>query len=382
MEQRTHTRRTDGQTVALFLPSLRGGGAERMMVNLANGLAASGARVDLVLAHREGEYFHEVSTHVRIVNLRKRRILWTLLPLVHYLRSRKPMALIATLDHANIIAVCAALLTGRHTMAIVRVANTLSESLQGSAWHKRVLRKYGAMLFYRFADAVVANSHASADDLARVLHIPRACIRVIYNPTVTADITNRSKEPVTHSWLTRAGDPVILAVGRLHPQKDYPTLIRAFARVRETLPARLLILGAVARGHEALRADLERLADELGVRDHVDFHGFVKNPYAYMARADVYVLSSRWEGLPNTLIEAMAVGTPVVSTDCPSGPAEILDGGAYGALVPVGDADALARAIVATLEDPPESRTLQDRAGLFSAERAVRAYRALIAKHT
>jgi glycosyltransferase involved in cell wall biosynthesis len=176
--------------------------------------------------------------------------------------------------------------------------------------------------------------------LARVLKVPRKQIYVIYNPTFDDSLLLRAKEPVEHSWFQAGEPPVILGVGRLTYQKDFATLLRAFARVRQELVCRLVILG---EGEE--RAKLEGLAEELGVRKHVDLPGFVDNPYKYMIRASVFVLSSRYEGLPNVLIEALACGVPVVSTDCPSGPREILLDGRGGPLVPVGDADTMAAAI-------------------------------------
>jgi len=166
-----------------------------------------------------------------------------------------------------------------------------------------------------------------------------------------------------------------LGVGRLDPQKDFPTLIRAFARVRAQRPARLIVLGA--EGHERHSkyvAELKALPARLGIADDVDLPGFRHNPFAFMSRAAVFVLSSIYEGLGNVLIEALACGTPVVSTDCPSGPAEILEGGRFGALVPVGDDAAMAAAIAATLDRPPAAATLRERARMFSVERAVDRY--------
>jgi len=349
-----------------------------MIVHLANEFVNKGAHVELILAHKEGEYFQEVRKEVRIIDFAKSRVLWTLLPFARYLRKNRPDVLISTLDHANIIAVFANLLAAKPTKVIVRIANTLSVSLQGTRLHKRLLRRYGAALFYRFADRIVTNSNGSADDLAHTLHLDRSQIRVIYNPTVTPNIERKSEEPVVHPWLQDKTFPVVLAVGRLHVQKDYPTLLRAIALINEKQPVRLIVLGEELGGGITEKEKLAALARDLSIADMVDFHGFATNPYAYMAKADVYVLSSRWEGLPNTLIEAMAVGTPVVSTDCPSGPSEILEDGKYGTLVPVGDYEALAQAIQDTVQNPISSEELQRRAQLFSSEKATEHYLHLI----
>jgi glycosyltransferase involved in cell wall biosynthesis len=174
--------------------------------------------------------------------------------------------------------------------------------------------------------------------------IPIQKVHVIYNPVVSPELYEKADAPLEHPWFRSNQPPVILGVGRHRPQKGFDTLLRAFARVRQETPARLVILG---EGPE--RPNLERLASELGVAADVDMPGFDPNPFRYMRRAGVFVLSSRYEGLPNVLIQALACGCPVVSTDCPSGPSEILDGGRYGALVPVDDVEAMAGAIVRAL---------------------------------
>ncbi len=196
----------------------------------------------------------------------------------------------------------------------------------------------------------MAVSRGAADDLARTLGIPRERVEVVYNPVITPAILARAKMALDHPWFAPGQPPVIIGVGRLTRQKDFPTLIRAFAEVRRQRSARLIILG---EGEE--RAALEALIAELGVGDDVSLPGFHENAMAYMARAALFVLSSAWEGLPTVLIEALAAGTRVVSTDCPSGPREILQGGRLGALVPVGDSGALARAMTDALDRASET---------------------------
>jgi glycosyltransferase involved in cell wall biosynthesis len=208
---------------------------------------------------------------------------------------------------------------------------------------------------YPSADGIIAVSSGVADDLAEATGIPRESIDVIYNPVVTPEVATASREAVDHPWLAPGEPPVVMGIGRLTPKKDFTTLLQAFAEVRREVPARLMILG---EGPE--RAVLEGLVRTLDLAANVALPGFVGNPYAYLARASLFVLSSRWEGLPTVLIEAMFCGAPVVSTDCPSGPREILNGGRYGRLVPVGDLAALAQAITAGITGniqpaPPES---------------------------
>ena len=227
--------------------------------------------------------------------------------------------------------------------------------------------------FYRHADSIIAVSNGVADDLAQLIAVPRSRITTIYNPVFSSELAARSHEPLAHAWLTPHAPPVVLGIGKLKPQKDFACLIRAFARVRAVRPARLIILGDGAQ-----RESLLALARQLQVAPDVELPGFVANPFAYLARARVFVLSSAWEGLSNVIIEALACGCPVVSTDCPSGPAELLDHGRYGGLVPVGDDEALARTIVQTLDNPPDRQQLQTRASEFSIERAAAEYRRVL----
>ncbi len=355
--------------IAFFVPSLRGGGAEKMMIHLANSFANRGLQVDLIMAEDSGVY--EMPKNVNKVCFKVSKLKYSSFPLIKYLHYKKPYVLIATMEHASIIAVLANFLARSRTKIIARVANTLSLSLQGTPLRRRLIRKYGAMFFYRFADRVVANSKGSAEDLIKTLKLKRDKVKVIYNPTVTPDIFEKAKEEVDHKWLKNKKSLVLLAVGRLHQQKDFPTLIKAFNKLKRE--AKLIILGEGEK-----RKELEKLIKELNLEDSVDIPGFVDNPYAYMARADVYVLSSRWEGLPNTLIEAIACGTPVVSTNCPSGPSEILENGKYGKLVPVGDTNSLAEAIEEALENPIDKEVLQERGKYFSVERAAGEYLNLI----
>jgi len=358
-----------GKRVALFLPSLRGGGAERVMVNLARGFVERGLHVDLVLAKAEGPYLSEVPTGVRVVDLGARRVLYSLPGLVRYLRREQPQAMLSTLNHANIIALWARKLTRVPTRLVIREANTVSVEVANVPALKAKLMPYLIKIFYPWADAIVANSRGVAEDLTKLTGLPPDKIKIIYNPVITPKLFAKAEEPLDHPWFRPGEPPVILGVGRLTKQKDFPTLIRAFALVRKERPARLMILG---EGEE--RPKLEALVRELGLEKDVALPGFVDNPYKYMKRAAIFVLSSRWEGLPSVLIEASALGTPVVSTDCPSGPREILEDGRWGKLVPVGNPEALARGIMEALSNPIRSEDLQKRARAFNLEEIVPQY--------
>jgi len=342
--------------VAIFMPSLFGGGGQRSMVNLAHGMAESGYAVDLVLAQVEGPFLEEVREPVRVVDLKASRALTSLPALVRYLRSEQPEALLSVFGYVNIIASWAWRLAGVPTRLLLNEQNTVSfESGNASTLRGRLV-PWLMKRFYPWANGIVVVSHGVRDDMAQLTKIPSERITVIYNPSVVrAEVLEKAQAPLDHPWFKPDQPPVLVAVGRLQIQKDFPTLLHAFAQVRQNRPVRLLILG---EGKE--RQPLEELIKNLGIENDVSLPGFVMNPYAYMARASLFVLSSRWEGLPTVLIEALCCGTPVVSTDCPSGPREILKDGEYGQLVPVSDMDALAKAIEAALDSktpgpPPES---------------------------
>jgi glycosyltransferase involved in cell wall biosynthesis len=289
--------------------------------------------------------------------------------LERYLRRERPDALISAMTWNNLVAIWAHGLAAVDTTLLVCEHTTLSEQVRStSRWQIRQLPRF-VRAFYSRADVVAAVSDGAAADLARTAELPRERVLTLYNPVDVERVQALAREPCEHPWLAPGEPPLILAVGRLKPEKDYPTLLRAFDRVRAKRPARLLILGEGAQ-----RRALEARVLELGLDDVVELPGFVRNPYAYMARASAFVLSSTWEGLPTVLTEALACGCPVVSTDCRSGPRELLDGGTWGRLVEVGDATALAQALLRTLAAPPPRDELRKGAERFSIERCVAAY--------
>lgn len=356
--------------VAIFLPSLGGGGAERVMFYLARGFVERGYEVDLVLVKREGAYLSEVPENVNVVDLKARRILTSLPALVRYLRRAQPVAVLSALDHSNIAALWARKLARVNVRVVVSIHNVFID-MKYSTYRDRLI-PYIARWCYGWADGVVAVSRGVADNVSKTMGLPRERIRVIYNPVVVPELFELAREPVDHPWFHTNEPPVVLSVGRLAAAKDYPTLFRALSVVIRTRPVRLVVLG---EGEE--RARLEALVRDLGLEDSVSLPGFVKNPHAYMSKAAVFVLSSAWEGLGNVLIEAMVCGTRVVSTDCPSGPAEILENGRWGQLVPVGDVDALAAAMIAALDNPNPENVVR-RAMDFTADQAVSEYLAVL----
>ena len=360
-----------GKRIGIFLPSLNGGGAERVMVTLANGFAARGYAVDLVLATAQGPYLKDVCPDVRIVDLHAGRVIKALLPFARYLRRERPAALLAAMNHANVVAALA------HRWSGVASRLVLSERTTISVEAKRERSVTGRIVYqsvpklYRWADGITAVSQAAARDLERFARLPPRSVLAIYNPFDLERIQSLARVVPSHPWLASSQRPVVLGIGRLTEPKDFPTLIRAFAQSQSRGKARLLILG-----EGPLRSALQAEAAACGLtEDEFQMPGFVDNPYAFLARAGLFVLSSRWEGLPGVLIEAMACSTPVVSTDCPSGPGEILESGRWGKLVPVGDVVALGQAIDAVLATPREALPdVRLRAADFDQERAIDAY--------
>lgn len=358
--------------IALFIPSMRAGGAERVTLTLAQEITERGHAVDLLLAQKEGPNLTSVPESVRLVDFKSRRVLSSLPSLVCYLQREQPQALLSMMVHTNIVALWAHRLARVSTRAIVSERVTLKWRTKQPFYRSSWLWPWLIRRFYPWADGIITVADGVTDDLVQVAGIPREHIRTIYNPVVRPGLDEKAHAPLDHPWFKPKEPPVLLAAGRLTAQKDFPTLIQAFAKVHQTQPVRLLILG---EGED--RPVLEELINALGLDEDVSLPGYAENPYAYMSRASAFVLSSRWEGLPGVLIEALYCGVPLIATDCPSGPHEILRGGRYGQLVPVGNVRALAQAIENTLagQTPYPSRESWSR---FELETVVNQYMSVL----
>ena len=351
------------------MESLGGGGAERVMLNLAQAFSRLEHHVDLVVASTKGPYCSQVPESVRLVDLGTIRTIAAIRPLARYLRRESPNALLSAMGHCNIVALLARKLSGTRARVVITEVSLLKTSTRSAPQFRSRWIPVFAKWFYPWADKIVAISGGVADDLSRLLDLPLESIEVIYNPVVTPELYEKAACALAHPWFKSGAPPVILGVGRLDPEKDFFTLLRAFNIVRRNRNVRLMILG---EGPE--RFVLESLVQELGITDVVALPGFVENPLPFIARASELVLTSRFEGLSNVIIEALACGTPVVATDCPCGPREILDGGRYGKLAPVGNAEALATAVEETLENPPDPMFLKSAAERFSVAPIARQY--------
>ena len=404
-------RTSAGRRVGILLPNLKGGGAERKALTIASGLVRRGHEVDLVVGHLVCDYPGEVPPESRLFYLtgpdgddairgslpvvpepllRGRHAFrirypraslatalpWRQLPMLRSARvARLALATAAYLDRARpdallamlIPSVAAATMAARTARHRVRIVGTLHNAVRSRRWLHRARRSYPRV------DAAVGVSHGVASELTDAVGVPADRVHTIYNPVFSASLAPDPRQPAGHPWLDEPGPPVVLAAGRLTRQKDFPTLLAAFAEVLAHRPARLIVLG---KGR--LRPMLTSEAEGLRIAGRVDFPGFVQNPHAFMAKASLFVLSSRHEGLPTVLIEALACGCPVVSTDCRFGPDEILEDGRWGELVPVGDAKALSEAMLRALDRPRPGDALRERASAFGIDRAVTRYEALL----
>jgi glycosyltransferase involved in cell wall biosynthesis len=332
--------------IAIFLADLDGGGAQRAMLLFARELVARGMPVDVVVARAGGPLRRLLPPEARVVGLPARGVLAGLPALARYLRATRPDALYSTLAYCNVGALLASRLARRGLPVVVREANVPLSADTASSPGNRVLRGL-VRLTYPWAHAVIAVSRDVADELCRVTGRIRHRIAVLPTPVVSDDLLHEAEAPLDHPWFAPDAPPVVVGVGRLVPQKDFPTLLQSFAWLRRFRPLRLVLLG---EGPE--RPALEAQSQRLGIAADVALPGFVDNPFPYLRRAAAFVLSSRYEGMATALLQAMALGTPVVSTDCPGGSHDVLQGGRLGALVPPGNPGALAQAMAAAIGSP------------------------------
>jgi glycosyltransferase involved in cell wall biosynthesis len=371
------------------------------MLQLAHAFVDSGHTVDLVLCRSQGEFMGHLPTGIRVRELKPRPawvsrlllilknwkafgvlflpILISLKPpkslaflpdLIQYLRQEKPSVLLSAKTHTNLVALWATQLAKGSNRVVISERTTLVDIIKTSQkWRWRFILPV-LVHEYPKAGGIITVSNGVKEELVLHAGLPPQTITTIYNPLLTQKIRGKSLDSINHPWFQKEGSPpIILGVGRLVPQKDFATLIKAFSGVRQSRPAHLVIIG---EGRQ--RSALTTLAQNLGIEKDVWMPGFFDNPYAFMSRASMLVLSSTYEGLPNVLIEALACGCPIVSTDCPSGPSEILDKGKYGTLVPMRDNEALAQAIHHTLDNPPNRNSLLSRAADFDIDKISRQY--------
>ncbi len=356
--------------LAVFVAGLAHGGVGKMRVHLINEFARRGLRVDLLLADRDSPYLQKVSPDIRIIDTGTSHATFGIPRVAGYLLRERPRVMLTQRVRVNVLALRAKRLVGADTRIFVTANTNITRQLESARPHKR--RKQYALLrrYYPRNAGIIAVSRGVGDDLAGILGWLPERIKTAPNPVITPELYRLAEEPLSHPWFSDDGPPVILGIGRLEPQKDFATLLHAFALLHRRRPCRLVILG---EGKQ--REELTRLARRLGIETALQMPGFIANPYPFMACADLFVLSSLWEGSPNGLTEALALGTPLVATDCPNGPSEILEQGRYGPLVPPGAPDALAEAMEKTLAAPPDRDALREAArNRYTVERSADAY--------
>lgn len=345
------------ELVSLYLISMEMGGVQRVALNLSSGLVEKGYEVDVVLVNAKGELLKELPDEVTVVDLDANRVATTVLSVRRYLQQRDPDVFYAMMSEINVISSIAHRLSQTDSRLVISEHNMLTNSIS-SVKDTGIVKL--ASFVYPLADHAVAVSQGVYTDLIESTRLSPAKISQIYNPVDIDQIRSEASESIDHPWLDSEEYNVIITAGRHVPQKKFDTLIQSFERLNDD-DARLIILG---KGNET--EALRQVADDLGVSDRVEFPGLVENPFQYISRADVFALSSEYEGFGMILVEALACGCPVVSTNCPSGPEEILEGGMYGPLVSVGSVEELSDGIESVLESPISSDRLQKRAEDFS----------------
>ncbi len=356
-------------SIAIFVSTSGHSGVDRAMQHLIPALARRSYAVDLLKVRRHGPKLAEVPDNVRIIDLGSRHTYTCLPAIVRYLHRERPAAMLADKDRVNRTALLARALARVPTRLVLSSGTTISIDLAHRGAFERWLQRTSMGHLYPFADQVIVTSRGVADDMADYTGLAREHIEVVPSPVVPDELLHTPQPRPEHPWFHDDGPPIVLSVGELGQRKGYDVLLRAFAILHGQRPCRLLILG---RGK--LREELQQLAGELGVADAVNFAGFQPNPFAFMAHADLFAFASRWEGLGFVLIEALAMGTPVVSTDCPSGPREILADGKYGELVPVDDHQAMARAMAKSLDTPADPAHLRQAAQPYTIENSTDCY--------
>lgn len=359
--------------VAILLPNMRSGGAERVALNLANRFSKMGINVDLVLMNACGELLPELSDGIRIVDLSAQRMRGVFLPLLRYLKARRPMALLVMMWPLTVIAISAAMFCPKSLRVVVSDHNALSRSTASTNGLRRWLLKHSIRWLYPKAAAVVVVSQGVADDMVQLTGLQTDSITKIYNPVSRGALPAPLSTNDTVGGWRHPGHKHVITVGTLKPQKDHNTLLMAFSKLRKNIPAKLLILG-----DGPLRSFVLSRAEQLGISDDVFLHGFVRDPYPFYLASDLFVLSSAYEGFGNVLVEALECGLSVVSTDCIAGPREILADGKFGQLVPVNDPESLASAMEAALSEPVDKEALKSRARHFSIERSADQYLKLL----
>jgi glycosyltransferase involved in cell wall biosynthesis len=328
--------------ILFFMQSLGGGGAERTVVNIVNNLNKELFSVKLVIGNNNSNAYSEfLDQKINVIDLKTTRLRYSIVKLRKIINKEQPDIIFTTVNHNNIItSLVTASLVNNKPKLIVREAAIRSESKKAKLINK-ILTKF---CYNIIADGVVALSKGVKNDLVMNFGINKGKVKVIYNPVDIEKIEAMKSESIDEEFVD--DEKVLISVGRLVDTKDYPTLLRAFKIISERFKAKLIIAGI-----GELEKELKQMALDLGIHNNVIFKGFLKNPYKYMSKSDIFILTSKWEGFGHVIVEAMAAGLPVISTECNSGPKEIITNNINGKLVEVGNFEDLADTIIETLEN-------------------------------
>jgi glycosyltransferase involved in cell wall biosynthesis len=358
--------------ISFFMPSLAGGGAERVVLNLIRGFQRHDIQIDLLVASTDGELLSQIPEGINFVDLKTKRVLRSVFSLAYFLHKNRPDILFSAMDHANLVAIWAAILSANPVKRVISVHQVGTKYREIDIRFREKVVQSLLKIFFRYAHQIVAVSNGVADDLIQKMHIKPEKIKTIGNPILFRDQLNALKDklPTKPAGLNR-----IVSVGRLVKEKDFHTLITAFYLVNKRMPGHLLVYG---EGPE--RESLEQQWCQFGLSACVDFPGFTGDVFSAFQAADLCVVSSLTEGFGNVIVEALACGVPVVSTDCPTGPREILQDGKYGILVPVQDPEKMADAMIKALGECVDRKKLQERADDFTIEKITDEYLSLFEK--
>ena len=361
---------TESRRIACFLATSGHSGVDRLAKNLLPGMAEAGYQVDLLKIHNHGpELNHPLPENLRVVEFKAKHVYPALPELVRYLKKYRPEVLLSDKDRVNRTALLANALSGNRARVAVRSGTTVSKNLASRSRFDRFVQRNSMRYLYRHADTILVPSHGAADDFTDYIGIERSRIQVVPSPIITPRFYQRLNQPLDHPWFKPGQPRVILGVGELCRRKDFTTLIRAFARLKDRYDCRLMIVGE-GRARERLEAEVKKL----GLEQRVSLPGFVDSPYPYMKASALFVLSSLWEGLGAVLVEALAAGTPVASTSCPSGPEELLGDLPGEPLAAPGDVEGLAEAMARQLDNPLSAEQLQAAAAPYTLENSVANY--------
>lgn len=357
--------------IAVYIPSLGSGGGDKMALNLCRGLSKLKYNVDLIVLKDDvlkNNLINSLELHnTRLIyfdkNTKKR-----IRDLVNYLKKEQPEVILSA-KGGDVETIKAKKIAKVATKVVLRHGTTFSQRDKYRPFFRRIISKIKLRWIFSRADLIIANSKGVANDVIKIGKIPAEKVKVLPNPTIVPEMFKLGEEKIEHEWFLNKDSYIILGAGGFRKSKDFPTLVKAFFLLQKEVSARLVILG---QGRQ--KKKIEGLIEYFGIKDKVWLPGHEDNPYKFMAKSDLFVLTSLWEGCPNVLIEALAFGTPVVSTDCPSGPREILQNGIYGKLVPLRDPEKLKEAMKFTLKNPMPKHFLKQAVTSYTLDESCKAY--------